>query len=261
MNDLISVTLIANAGLLIQGKNHRFLIDGIHHDKNQPFSVVGKEKLNQMINGSGQYQDVEYILYTHCHSDHFSEKYTKAYLEKNHVLTLFMPKTYLDGHGDFKKNLPSNKTQVVKLQGGLGELIPYESQDEIKIMAFKSLHLGEEYQGEDHYCFLLSIGDKNILITSDADYDALTFKSALEGIKIHTMVVNPLFYNHKAGREMIYNLIRPKEIIIYHIPFEEDDKYNLRRLTKRDMDKHHGQQGRVTALMEEDQIIHLMDEE
>lgn len=261
MNDLISVTLIANAGLLIQGKNHGFLIDGIHHDKNQPFSVVQKEKLNQMINGSGQYKDVEYILYTHCHSDHFSEKYTKAYLGNNHVKALFIPKTYLDGHGDFKEDSSNQNTQLVNLQGGLGELITYESQDEINIMAFKSFHLGEEYKEEDHYCFLLNIGHKNILITSDADYDALTFMSALEDIKIHVMVVNPLFYNHKAGREIIYNLIRPKEIIIYHIPFEEDDRYKLRRLTKRDMDKHHGQLGKVTALTEEDQIIHLMDEE
>ncbi len=257
MNDQISVTLIANAGLLIQDKKYRFLIDAFHHDEGQPFSIVSKEKLNQMINGSEEYKDVDYILYTHCHSDHFSSKYTKAYLEQNQINTLFIPNGWETNDHDFESYLLEKGIHEVNFCGDLGELIPYMVKEELKIQAFKSLHLGEAYQEDPHYCVILSLGDFNILITGDANYDPETFKSALNGIRIHTIVVNPLFYNHKLGRQIIYDLIKPDEIIIYHIPFEKDDVYKLRRLTKRDIDKHHGEHHSVTALTEENQTIVL----
>lgn len=263
MNEEISVTLIANAGLLIQGKSRRFLIDGLHHDENQPFSIASKKKLNEVIDGSEEYKDVEYIMYTHCHSDHFSGKHTKAYLERNRIETLFLPHMGKDKERDteLESYLLGEDIHQMKLHGDVGELRTYKISGEVRIHAFKAIHMGEEYKEEPHYCIVLGIGSHNILILGDADYDINTFKKALSGLSIHVMIINPLFFNHKSGRQIMTDLIRPEEIIIYHIPFEEDDVYGICRLTKRDMEKYQGVFPKVHALTEENQMIHLYSDE
>src|SRR5690554_2838714 len=89
----IRITLIANAGVFIEYGRYRFLVDALHQEKDHPFSVVGVEKMKELIDGRGPYKDVEYILYTHCHSDHFSRRHTEAYLKNNRIEALFLPRT------------------------------------------------------------------------------------------------------------------------------------------------------------------------
>ena len=260
MKDQISVTLVANAGLFIQSGRYRFLIDAIHHDQDHPFSIVSQKKLKEIIDGSASYKDVEYILFTHCHSDHFSPKYTKEYLSNNVIKALFIPDACKNTDMDSESSEAARNVNQVTLSGELGKRMTYILNDDIKIHTFRTRHLGEEYIEDVHYCIVLSIGRENILITGDSGYDLAIFQEALKDIRIHYLVVNPLFYNHKLGRQIIDEIIQPKEILIYHIPFEEDDIYKLRRLTKRDVEKHRVSFREVTALTEENQTVYFNPE-
>lgn len=73
MNEL-KITYIANAGLLISFSERTILIDGIHLFKPFGFSPVPEKVLNNIIKGEGLYKDMDYILFTHYHNDHFNEK-------------------------------------------------------------------------------------------------------------------------------------------------------------------------------------------
>jgi len=258
LKDQIGVTLIANAGLFIQSDRIRFLIDAIHHDQDHPFSIVSQKKLKEIIDGSAPYKDVEYILYTHCHSDHFSPKYTKEYLRNNIIKALFIPDDCKSTNMDSEFTATARNVNHVYLSGEIGKRMTYILNDDLRIHTFRTRHLGEEYKEDVHFCFVLSIGRENILITGDSDYDPATFREALKDLTIHYLVINPLFYNHKLGRQIIDEIIQPKEILINHIPFETDDIYKLRRLTKRDMEKHFVSHRKVTALTEENQTIFLI---
>ena len=46
-------TLIANAGILLEIDGIRFLIDGLHHSSQYPFSPVPQAMLDQMLRGEG----------------------------------------------------------------------------------------------------------------------------------------------------------------------------------------------------------------
>lgn len=253
----LRIRLIANAGLFVESSRDRFLIDAIHHEPDHPFSVVRKEFLEEILHGHGEYRDVDYLLYTHCHSDHFTEKYTKEYLKHHQVQGVFLPEACL-GAGLFQDRT-RNELKVFALKDSrLGRLISYEIHKDLTIHVFRTTHLGEDYQGEIHYSYVLSIGSMNILITGDASYEEEEFRKALEGLSIDTMITTPLFYHHNVGRQIMEEVIKPQIVLIYHIPFKEDDIYKMRKLTMRDIEKHKALHLTVIALMEENQTIDLV---
>lgn len=257
MESGIRITLIANAGVFIEYDGYRFLVDAIHQEKDHPFSVVRPEKLKDLIEGSGSYKDVEYILYTHCHSDHFSRRHTEAYLKNNRIEALFMPRTCRKGVDPGDDSCTDWDDRAVMLIGENGERKTHRLAVDLAIHAFQTDHLGEEYREDVHFCYVLSLGSANLLITGDADYHREVFEKALSGMSIDAVLVNPIFFNNKKGRTIISEVMKPREVIIYHIPFEEDDVYKIRKMTERDMKKHAQMNCIVTSLTEEGQSIHV----
>lgn len=60
---MITFTLIANAGIYIQYKGIRILLDGIQSEGNFPFSKTPPAVLSEMLSDSeGKYHNVEYTM-------------------------------------------------------------------------------------------------------------------------------------------------------------------------------------------------------
>ena len=90
-------TLIANAGILLEINGIRFLIDGLHHSSQYPFSPVPQAMLDQMLRGEGPFRDADFLLFTHDHPDHWSPALTQAYLQANRVRRVLLPPRSKDG--------------------------------------------------------------------------------------------------------------------------------------------------------------------
>ncbi len=90
-------TLIANAGILLEIDGIRFLIDGLHHSSQYPFSPVPQAMLDQMLRGEGPFRDADFLLFTHDHPDHWSPALTQAYLQANCVRRVLLPPRSKDG--------------------------------------------------------------------------------------------------------------------------------------------------------------------
>ena len=90
-------TLIANAGILLEIDGIRFLIDGLHHSSQYPFSPVPQAMLDQMLRGEGPFRDADFLLFTHDHPDHWSPALTQAYLQANRVRRVLLPPRSKDG--------------------------------------------------------------------------------------------------------------------------------------------------------------------
>lgn len=90
-------TLIANAGILLEIDGIRFLIDGLHHSSQYPFSPVPQAMLDQMLRGEGPFRDAGFLLFTHDHPDHWSPALTQAYLQANRVRRVLLPPRSKDG--------------------------------------------------------------------------------------------------------------------------------------------------------------------
>lgn len=105
-----------------------------------------------------------------------------------------------------------------------------------RLRAIPMCHQGEIYQEVPHFCFLVSCGAEQFLLTADVDFTQEDF-SAFSQTSLDGVFVNPLFFHSKEGQQVIRETINPKEVFVYHIPFDADDVLSMRKMVKRDCDK------------------------
>ena len=86
------VLLTANAGVLIAyQKQKKYWWDALHNTKTQRFSRVSDDLLRRIVNGEGDFADLDLALYTHDHPDHYSKSWTMRLLERSPNIHLVMP--------------------------------------------------------------------------------------------------------------------------------------------------------------------------
>ena len=67
----VTIEYIANAGVLFSNKGRKVLIDGVHIKPVAPYFSVSKEVVTKMINGVEPYDNIDVMVFTHHHIEHF----------------------------------------------------------------------------------------------------------------------------------------------------------------------------------------------
>jgi L-ascorbate metabolism protein UlaG (beta-lactamase superfamily) len=251
MDNTIEIVSIANCGLLIKSPQAKILIDGIYllgeksadagagsdiYMADDLFTPIPEDILSRIITGSEEFQDLDCLLFTHYHPDHFSGVKILEFLKNYRKGSIFLPHDQTAGSLIVKKEAQKYGINVVDLD------LPCDVKEEktikdIRIQYFKAPHSGgEEYSATEHYCFLLKIGDKSIYISGDADYTNSYQQTMLMGEDVTVAFFNPLHFHVQTGRELIRQ-INPRRVIMYHAPLEKDDKSGFRRISQRVVDK------------------------
>jgi len=244
MRDTITITLIANTGVLVEYGDVGMLVDGIHHEPGHVFSKVCKKDLLHMRLGTDVFEHLDYLLFSHEHPDHFSPGFVERHLQFRSVQGIFLPDP---AHGSPSLKFLANQIQAQAISHRILDLQPGEAAqfplvDDLTVTAIGAPHMGPQYAAVKHHCFLLTIAGKHLLFTGDADHIPEYFVPALNGINPDVVFVNPLFYHHANGRKIINEIFRPRTVVIYHMPFAKDDTTQLSHVVERDI-KRYGQNG------------------
>lgn len=228
-------TYLANAALFIDC-GARLLADALYDPSSVPFSPLPAGLLER------EALRADRLLFTHEHPDHFTPSCAWAYLQKYGADKIFLP--------------PPDSPESKKLGQALGARACYPSPHEnyhlpggAVLSCFYTSHMGAKYQGYPNLCYLLEYAGKTLLITGDADPSAPPFAHALSGKHVDAAFVNPLFFCHKAGRDLLTTIIRPKTIYVYHIPFPEDRPEHYLRLFDRARPLYAGLEGEIVPLL------------
>ena len=223
------ITLLANAGLYIEIEDKRFLLDAIHYDEAYVFSRLPKNLCWDMLHGVGKYANVENILLSHFHPDHFTQKELISYINNNNVREFFSSEK-INKRSELIKCLKENNVScnIIEKQGKKNFKI-----GNIEVSAFYTPHLGEIYKDVINICYILKGEDKSVLFIADGDYQEEFFIDNLANENINAVFVTPIFFNNKKGRAILENIIRAEKTVIYHIPFEEDDKKHYYQIALR----------------------------
>lgn len=228
MKSGISMELVANSGVYIQSSNTTILIDGIF-EKDNYFSDPPKELRKSVVGMKGKYSDADYVLFSHKHEDHFSEKYLKEYLRNNNIRKILLPN--ISENENISDQL--NDGQAVSIDLSFGEASEVNIGERDKIRFFRTKHLGgQEYNNVQHYSFVISLNDRSFMFVSDADVIEANFDPELIGKKLDAIFVNVLFFKSEKGQEILDKFLKPGTAVIYHLPFKDDDKFNMHELAE-----------------------------
>ena len=205
----VTVTLSANAGVSIHIGGYRIWVDALHTQKQPGFSAVNASLQKQMLQCEA-FEKPDLILYTHCHPDHFSEPLTRAAKTLWPDATIMLPEQHFDD-------------QVLVS----GEVFVHRSGD-LTIRFIKLPHDGEQYRDCVHYGLLITVGGKTILLPGDCRTAAVELAEAIAGCKINLALLNFPWLTLKRGQTFVSEVMDPGNILLYHLPFAQDDSYGYR---------------------------------
>ncbi|MCH3914419.1 MAG: MBL fold metallo-hydrolase [Acidaminococcaceae bacterium] len=225
--------LLANAGVLIVYKHTKILIDGLYKDLGAHFTDIPSEIWQLMKSGKGDLADIDYVLFTHSHYDHYYSPYLRAYLENNKIRGLVLPP--LDTTNGLMEDYKTYGNKQVIFDGAEKALL----QDNIILKRFIIRHVDKKYHAVPVQCFFFATPEANILLLSDSDYEEELF-APYKGLVVDYLFVTPVFFNSPQGRHIISECLKVKKIIIYHLNASNEDRYGYYKMVVRDVNKYTG---------------------
>jgi hypothetical protein len=255
---MIRILLTANAGILLEVVGVRFLIDALHHSDQYPFSKVPLNLLEGMNYENNSFRNVDFVLFTHNHPDHYSPKLLMDYLQHNRVRRVLLPKQSGGENQEQKLAAYLEQAHVPYWQLGLtrGQHHSYQLMSDVYLTVLGMQHTGNMFSDIDCDCILLTVKGKQILVTSDCDYENSDSYLLMDNVQLDTIFINPMFFHSEQGRSLIKKW-NCKNVIVYHIPFENEDQISLRTLAHQDYIKFAHEFSNVQLLCRAEQEIIL----
>lgn len=224
-----SVTYIANNGFLLETKTGKVLVDALFGGIkgnwcDQPDDSVSK----LMLNGIVPFNNIDAILITHYHSDHFNGPMVVSFLRNNLKSVLICPSQVNDllkknpGYADIAKRVKSlksdnqfdtiltvNKVSIRALRFNHGSFFETDSTTGVKY----DLHRGVENFG-----YIIETEGFSLFHSGDCSFsDKSHFESYLFGGRNFDMVFLDRTFLRKEGQEIMNSLIHTKDIVFMHI--------------------------------------------
>ncbi|WP_028582594.1 MBL fold metallo-hydrolase [Desulfogranum japonicum] len=259
MGDEIKITLIANAGVLVEHKGVGLLVDGIHHEEGHLFSKVTRDDLQHMQQGTGVFTHLDYLLFTHEHPDHFTPGHVLQHIRSRAVKGIILPGES-QGSAELRKLYSQARKRYIPVWSfdvKPGSTKQVHLADGLHVTGIGARHMGPQYASVQNSCFLLTWAGRNLLFTGDADHVTEYFQDALDEVSLDAVFVNPLFYHNPIGQEIIQDIFCPKAVVIYHMPFEQDDTLPFSYMVESDM-KRYAHHSRSTHVFREKKQIFIL---
>ena len=200
----IRLILSANAGICLQVGTHRIWVDALHSQQVAGFSAVDEQLLSRWLEAE-EVSHPDAIFYTHCHPDHFSGEWTSLAVQKYPGAALYLPEKKLE-----KQNLIHGNDYHVSL-------------GDLQLRFIKLPHDGAQYAHCLHYGILITAEDKHILIPGDCRLAEPELLQAINGWNVDLALLNFPWMTLARAKDFVQKRIRPKHLVLYHLPFEKDD--------------------------------------
>ena len=97
------------------------------------------------------------------------------------------------------------------------------SLGDLQLRFIKLPHDGVQYEGCLHYGILITAGNKHILLPGDCRLSEQKLLQAIDGIEVDLALLNFPWMTLAKARSFVKEHLRPRNLILYHLPFEKDD--------------------------------------
>ncbi|WP_300757639.1 MBL fold metallo-hydrolase [uncultured Oscillibacter sp.] len=197
-----SITLTANAGVILEWNQHVIWIDALHTQQVPGFSAVRPadwERIQQTL------PPPELLCFTHCHPDHYSFPLASQARSLWPNAAIALPRQ------DFADQLLISGEETRLSRGGM------------TLRFLRLPHEGPDFQNDPHYGLLLSDHTSHILIPGDCETASPSLLKRLDGLPIDLAILNFPWITLRKGRRCLEDVLRPRHLMLCHLPFAEDD--------------------------------------
>ena len=199
----IQLHFTANAGVLLRLPGFYTAIDAFHYKRTPPFSPV-PGSLSKQLQETHQLDELQAIIVSHCHPDHCTLREVRQALSCAPGATLFALE-------------PLTDSQV--LLAGPACHIHTEA---ISMNFYRLRHDGLKYRSKALYGITIDAGRRRVLLPGDC-LDHAGVERMMDSRETDTAILNFPWITLPKNRLFVDNILRPKHLVIFHLPYPDDD--------------------------------------
>jgi L-ascorbate metabolism protein UlaG (beta-lactamase superfamily) len=203
---------------LISSGNKQVLIDGLHREYKPDYAFSPPALRRALESGLTPYNEIDVVLVSHIHLDHFHAEAVGLHLKNNPAAVLVSSDQVVDAVKKDFQTFAGIELRIRRIEHKWKQQTMLEVAG-VKIRTLGLRHSGANFSWIQNLGHLIEIGGKKFLHIGDADMTDENFASfslAQEGIDVAFI---PYWYLlSESGRALVNNQFRPRHIIAVHIP-------------------------------------------
>jgi L-ascorbate metabolism protein UlaG (beta-lactamase superfamily) len=211
---LPEIRYVANSGMLVTVSERHFLIDAPIRDGIAPYATSSVEERALLEGARAPYDNVDAILVTHWHEDHFSPEAVAAHLSRNSRTIIISSPEVIERLRSVAPNLRESQLRAVLPSPGQAAQVDVGG---VPVRVLRIRHNPARRLPEQHVGFLIGTS-ATVLHVGDADPAADNF-ALLKGLPPIEVALVPFWYVQDASnRRLVVDSIRPRRMVAMHIP-------------------------------------------
>jgi L-ascorbate metabolism protein UlaG (beta-lactamase superfamily) len=215
----LTITYLANEGVLIEGGGKRIAIDALHRPYGPPGEYLHLPEAERAKFEAAEppYEGLDLLLVTHVHRDHFHPEAVGAYLQANPGTTLVSSQQVVEsvkeGYGR-----PEVEPRMREITPALGKVLT-RTEVGVPLTLLGLQHGNRRFEWIQNVGYLIEIGGKKILHIGDAAMTAGNFEPFhLPAQKIDIALIPAWFFLYPEGQYAIRKLIAAEQLVAIHVP-------------------------------------------
>jgi L-ascorbate metabolism protein UlaG (beta-lactamase superfamily) len=211
----ISLTFLANEGVLLSAGGKGVLIDGLFLKYERGYAVPADSTLAALQHARPPFDSVDLVLVTHRHGDHFHPAPITAHLRANPRATLITSRQVIDSLRGYApaRALPPGRLMSRTMRPGTRRR---EVVSGINVELLGLPHGG--HPRVEHLGYIIELGGRRVLHVGDADVSEEAFASLrLDTSRIDVALLPSWAVTGRKERRVIERWIRPRQVVAFHV--------------------------------------------
>jgi L-ascorbate metabolism protein UlaG (beta-lactamase superfamily) len=213
----VSITFLANEGVLLSSGGKRVLIDALYQ-RYRGYAIPADSIRAALESARPPFDSVDLILVTHYHGDHFHPASVASHLRANPRATLLTSKQVIDSlRGRVAAGeLLTQRFMARTMKAGT------RRTEVVRGITVELLGLphggGWRSRGIEHLGYVVELGGRRVLHVGDTEFNEKTFAPfRLDTARIDVALLPEWALTSTEGRRVIERWIRPRQVVAIHV--------------------------------------------